>query len=78
MCKDKVYNNYRGLILADCLEVEQIMDYNKRNGDFYYISPLTQIFCVRFNNAPLMGDYWVQKTALENSDIEGFELSAFR
>jgi len=25
-----------------------------------------------------MGDYWVQKTKLENSDIEEFTLSAFR
>lgn len=54
------------------------MSYNKNNGATYYITPLTQIFCVRLNNAPLMGDYWVQKSQLENSDIEEFSLSAFR
>ena len=25
-----------------------------------------------------MGDYWVQKTQLETSDIEDFQLSSFR
>lgn len=66
------------MILADCLSIEDISDYNKYNGANNYIDPLTQVLCVRFNNAPLMGDYWVEKKERESSDLENFELSPFR
>jgi len=65
-------------MLADCLDLEETMDFNKFSGANNYIDPLTQIFCVRFNNAPLMGDYWVEKKELESTDIEDFTLSPFR
>jgi hypothetical protein len=66
------------MFLADCLEIAEIQEYNKFSGANNYIDPLTQIFCVRFNNAPLMGDYWIEKKELSDSDTEDFKMSPFR
>lgn len=66
------------MLLADCLSIDEIEDYNKFQGANNYIDPLKQILCVRFNNAPLMGDYWIAKNERETSDIEDFASSPFR
>lgn len=57
------------MILADCLTVNQIIQYNLKNGANNYIDPLTQIFCVQFDNSPQVGDYWIEKSAIDLSDI---------
>lgn len=65
--------------MTDCLTTEEILHHNEHNGANNYIDPLTQMLCVRFNNSPLMGDYWIEKKSLENTDIsEDFSVSPFR
>lgn len=65
-------------MLANCLTMSELADYNKHHAANNYIDPLRQIFCVRFNNAPEIGDYWIEKKERESTDIEDFRSSAFR
>ena len=39
---------------------------------------MTRLFCVKYNNAPTVGDYWIEKTELSVSDLESFTASPFR
>lgn len=54
------------------------MAYNRGQAANYYIDPLTRLFCVKYNNAPTVGDYWIEKTELSVSDLESFTASPFR
>lgn len=47
-------------------------------GANHYITPLVSIFCVQYNNAPLVDDYWIQQSFLDNLNIEKMQQSAFR
>lgn len=61
MCANEDYENANGLPLSDCIKRAEIFEYNKKRGISNYFNPFVQLTCVYFNNAPLMGDYWIQR-----------------
>ena len=69
--KKCINHNYdssaNGLSLSDCITRKEVYDYNRKKGLTNYIDPFAQLFCVRFNYAPLMAEYW--------GDIEIAELT---
>ena len=65
------------MMFADCISEDQLLAHNKYRGAYHYIDPLTQVFCVHYNNAPLVGDYWVERKMVDNEDIEEMAKSPF-
>ena len=65
-----------GLPLSECTTRAEIYEHNKKRGISNYIDPFVQLFCVRFNNAPAMGDYWVQRT--DKQDLTTVEIKSLQ
>jgi len=70
MCANVNYDSANGLPLSDCIKREEIFAYNKKRGISNYFNPFVQLTCVYFNNAPLMGDYWIQRKKEDNLSID--------
>lgn len=71
-CIDVNYSVANGLPLSECTTRAEIYEHNKKRGISNYIDPFVQLFCVRFNNAPKMGDYWIDRN--ENSALSTVEI----
>jgi len=64
------YSQPNGLPLSECVTRDELFEYNQKNGLSNYIDPFTQLFCVRFNNAPEMGTYYLENTDLTEEMID--------
>jgi hypothetical protein len=70
--------------LSNCVARNDIEDYNRHKGISRYIDPFVQLFCVRFDRAPLINDYWTddgqgltaEKIEDLTSDPDVFKLSS--
>ena len=45
--------------LAECLTRQEQFDYNQKQGLEKYIDPFAKLFCVKVNNSPDIGNYFL-------------------
>lgn len=44
--------------LDPCVSFEEGHRYNQNHGLTHYIGPLVNLFCIKYNNAPPIGNYY--------------------
>lgn len=54
--------------LAECINRQDLFEYNQKKGISRYIDPFTQLFCVKLNHAPKMAYYYPE---LSLTSLEG-------
>lgn len=67
-----------GLMLADCKTRREVFDYNRKRGLTNYIDPFAQLFCIKYNYAPLQAYYWVEQSSLSNTAVDELRSNPLR